>query len=672
MRAVEDAPRIRRRMTGLWRSPRAVTRLGVALLLLGLAAACIGRRVLFDLRAEDPDRSVYRFASGAAEVEVTTQMPWSRVPAVLPGSADAWTSPSAHAVSMRVELARPRALLLYVQPGRVRLRELPRTFGQPEASPGRLRILANRVSIGVFDTPGLGRRVTDEGTPAPPRIELALPAAALGDSRSLRITLVNEGPHGIGLRRVRLIEALPSLSLGHLARGGRFPLASGGFLAIGLGLLLRARLQRAADGRGGRPVRRALGPGLGLLVLGLAVAAPVATRSVPHFVWLLLLLGVLPLGRRPPRPANVPRAWPSRLARGAGNGLLALCALVVAVAAGEFALRMVFGEEPWARLVLHTPVPAPATVGLVNSLGFNEREFPLDKPAGVYRIAVLGDSLSVSAPRGQRFGDVIVDRLNAQPSKSVAYEAVSFGRAGIDTNVETEILQGVVWRTKPDFILLEFYVNDLENGDHSGRPEDYPLIPGENAVSRWLRRLTDHMLLRKMLEEQSDALQERLGLAETYPAYMYDRFGDPAGAHWQTAAYELRNFIRECRKHQTPLAIALFPHLSAGLPAGAYEFDELYDQVLDLCRQENVPCVDLRSTYAPYRDYTSLWLTRFDPHPNARAHRLAAERLVEVLGPFWLAAGRAAGGRGAPGLTAGAGVSRAAAPDSAASRSRRS
>lgn len=102
-------------------------------------------------------------------------------------------------------------------------------------------------------------------------------------------------------------------------------------------------------------------------------------------------------------------------------------------------------------------------------------------------------------------------------------------------------------------------------------------------------------------------------------------------------AYELRELIRQCREHEVPLA--LFPHLSPGLWAGAYEYAELYDQVLALCHEEAGPCVDLRATFAPCRDYTSFWVNRFDPHPNARAHRLTGERIVEALGPAWLEAG---------------------------------
>ena len=122
-------------------------------------------------------------------------------------------------------------------------------------------------------------------------------------------------------------------------------------------------------------------------------------------------------------------------------------------------------------------------------------------------------------------------------------------------------------------------------------------------------------------------------MTETYPAYMNRLFGDTASPHWQAAAHELRRFIAECRTHRTPVAIALFPHLSAGLPTGAYEFADLHDQVLEICREESVPCVDLRATFAPSRDYLSLWVHRFDAHPNAHAHRLAGERILEVRGP---------------------------------------
>ena len=621
-------------------------RLRVGLLLIAITAAGVGRQELFNLAAEDPARSVHRFATGAAEVEVTTQMPWSRVPAVLPGPADAWAGGSAHAVAVHVALQAPRDRLLYVQTSRARPPELPADPAPAGDSTAHLRVLVNGMRVASFEAPAIGGPPAPSTPRAPPRIRIPIPATAQGPDAPVTIALVNDGGAGVALRRVRLIEAWPSFSPTRLTHGGRFPVVSAVALAVSLGLFLWMRLHAEGDGLARHPWRRALGPGLGLLLLGVAVAAPAVTRSVPRGAWLLLILLLLPMGRGDPRPATARRPLSTVLARAAGNALLALIAVAVSFVAGELALRAAFRDERWARSVLYVPAPGPPRRRPLNSLGFDEREVSLEKPPGVYRIAILGDSLSVSAPRAQRFGSVIADRLNAHGPRPVTYEAVSFGRTGADTNHETETLQRAVWRTHPDFVLLEFYVNDLENGDHSGRPEGSSLIPGDSGPARWLRRATDRTLFRRMLQMQFDILQERLGLVETYPAYMHRRFGDPAGVHWQAAAYELRDFIGECRAHDTPLAIALFPHLSAGLPAGSYEFAELHDQVLELCRAESIPCVDLRSTFAAYRNYTSLWVNRFDPHPNALAHRLAAERLLEVLGPLWLDVGRRPGSGG--------------------------
>ena len=81
----------------------------------------------------------------------------------------------------------------------------------------------------------------------------------------------------------------------------------------------------------------------------------------------------------------------------------------------------------------------PAAIS-VNKLGFDEREFPLQKAPGVYRIVILGDSPAVSAPRLRRIGDVVAELLNARsPSAAVTYESVSFGKVGVDTPEEVEI-----------------------------------------------------------------------------------------------------------------------------------------------------------------------------------------------------------------------------------------
>jgi hypothetical protein len=177
---------------------------------------------------------------------------------------------------------------------------------------------------------------------------------------------------------------------------------------------------------------------------------------------------------------------------------------------------------------LHLPDPATANAPPGNAFGFDEREFPLEKPRGVYRIAVVGDSLAVSAPRAQRFGSIVAQRLNARAPEGITYEALNFGRTGADTGEETEILHQFVWRAHPDFVLLEWYVNDLEDGDYSERPRiTYP-ISADSRVGQWFDRLTDGAVLRRLVSEEYGLAMEQLGLVETYPAYVHRLFAEPA------------------------------------------------------------------------------------------------------------------------------------------------
>jgi lysophospholipase L1-like esterase len=643
------------------------TRLGVALVVLAIAAATIAPRELFSLTAEDSDRSVRRFRLGPANVLVLPRAPWAQVPAWLPGPADQWAGGSSHAIVLSLDPPPPRALVLDIRTGRTKSFAFSSFPAPPVNSRGQLRIVVNGKNVTTVEIMAAGSPPRGAARPSR-RVHVAIPASVLDRGAPLTMAVVNDGSVGVGLERIRLAEALPSFSVSHLRLDGRFPAVCGAVLAVGLAFLLRGRLEGPGGGGATRGWRRASGPALGLLILGLAVAAPAGMRALPRWAWLLLILSVLPLGRSLAPAATVRRGPALILARGLGSGLLALLALAVSLIAGELALRAVFGDEPWAQSALRVPPPRTRNGAHTNSLGFDEREFPLEKPPDVYRIAILGDSLSVSAPRAQRFGSVIADRLSLHPPGRVTYEALNFALTGIDTEEETEILRQSVWRAHPDFVLLEWYVNDLENGDYSERPQaSYPMS-AETGLGGWLYRLTDRTLLRWMLREEYESAQQQLGFVETYPAYMHRLFGEPASPRWGIAADALRSFIAECRAHRTPVAIALFPHLSAGLSAGTYEFAELHDQVLDLCHQEGVPCIDLRSTFAAYRDYGRLWVHRFDAHPNALAHRLAGERLVEVLGPLWLDAGRALGGGGHPEAP----VSRAVAPGSAASRFRRS
>lgn len=585
-----------------WSSPRVWAGAAVAFALVATAAAATARTAIFDLVAEDRERSVRRLAAGAREVEVDPRVPWARIPRLLPGPADAWAGGRPHAVRFQLGRRPLRSLDLY----------LTREEG-PVERPARLTVIVNGVTVTTVGiTAGVG-----------PRHRIRVPSTALGDAADVSLAVVADSGPGVVLERARLVEASPSFAWAHLARGGSFPPESAIFLAASLGSLLVWAWPRVPD---------AAGPVIGLLLLNLARVLPresFLATGIPRWLWVAVPWGLL-----------LARWGRIRLARVIGslrpravvlNGLVSVTALALSLVAAEFGLRAWFRAVTSAgdtRTYFHQPGER------VNSWGFREREVPLAKPDGVYRIAVIGDSLTwgPGVPVPERFSNLIERFLNEKGRPGSTYEALNFGISGWDTEDEVRILRQLVLKTDPDFVLLQWYVNDFENGYHLERPRPAPLVRPATLHLKLLRSSA----LYALLDPKWTALQEMLGLVESFPAYLYRRFGDPDGPDSTYEMERVKEFIGECRSHRIPVGIVLFPSVGPGLVSGTYEFGYLHDRVLAACRDENVTCVDLRSTFAGYTNYRTLWATPLDPHPSPLANRLAAERLVDAFGRTWL------------------------------------
>jgi len=115
----------------------------------------------------------------------------------------------------------------------------------------------------------------------------------------------------------------------------------------------------------------------------------------------------------------------------------------------------------------------------VNTEGRRDVEHSVAKPAGVYRIALLGDSYAeaMQVEREQTFWARLPDDLRAcgfQPGKRI--EVLNFGVSGYGTAQEYLMLSSVAMRYRPDLVLLQFTNgNDVRNNsaaldDEKARP----------------------------------------------------------------------------------------------------------------------------------------------------------------------------------------------------------
>jgi hypothetical protein len=148
-------------------------------------------------------------------------------------------------------------------------------------------------------------------------------------------------------------------------------------------------------------------------------------------------------------------------------GIAAAIALAV-LGAGEVALRAAkLGAPAWHRpdpqlgwsLRPHTRGWHEGVHSRINALGQRDRDHVVQKRAGVYRIAVLGDEYSeaLDVPLDKTWWwqlPLALRRCGVDGPERI--EVLNFGVAGYGTAQELVLLQSGVMRYEPDLVLLQF------------------------------------------------------------------------------------------------------------------------------------------------------------------------------------------------------------------------
>ena len=302
---------------------------------------------------------------------------------------------------------------------------------------------------------------------------------------------------------------------------------------------------------------------------------------------------------------------------------LAGAATVATLVAAEFGLRYAFRDvhssADGRTFFAHRGGPSLRT----NALGFREREIGA-KRSDHYRIAVVGDSFTwgQGIEERERFSDVI------EASLGPSYEVLNFGIPGNNLSEHVQLLEQAL-KVSSDFVLFQLYINDFEMPEMI-RPEAHALVPWP-TLDYWLLRSS---ALYDLLNDEWGQLQEATGMVESYARYMERNLHDPASVNSRAAFGLLSKFIERARAAGVPSGTVLFPN--PGFLSKNYPFGYLHDRVRVVCAEQRITCLDLRSSFATaFRNPQSMWVSRFDPHPNARANSRAAQEILAAFRDAW-------------------------------------
>ncbi len=97
----------------------------------------------------------------------------------------------------------------------------------------------------------------------------------------------------------------------------------------------------------------------------------------------------------------------------------------------------------------------------INSHGIRDREYSIPKPKNVFRIIILGDSVTFGTeyPIEQTYAKILEQKLNSNPNSSVKYEVLNAGVCAYNAIQKFILLKNRLLDYKPDLVIFQF-IND--------------------------------------------------------------------------------------------------------------------------------------------------------------------------------------------------------------------
>lgn len=277
-----------------------------------------------------------------------------------------------------------------------------------------------------------------------------------------------------------------------------------------------------------------------------------------------------------------------------------------------------------------------------NRFGIRDRtDLTLEKPAGTTRVVCLGDSFTLGwGVRQEHNWPVLAEQELRRRWPQV--QVVNCGGAGSSYADEYELaLRHRHGRFQPDLVLVSLCLNDLivTNGklcqyrSEAMRDEELPT----EERRWWMASAVLADLVRASAQRHAldldpgrDWVGELMQLPADHP--WYTQKSETPDCYWVkgTPQRALRGVRDWCRDHGARAAVVVWPLLQGTGDGQFYPFTRLHGLVVEFCKAEGLPCLDLLPTLRG-QPAESLWVSPADMHPNERAQLLVAPTLAAFM-----------------------------------------
>ncbi len=228
-----------------------------------------------------------------------------------------------------------------------------------------------------------------------------------------------------------------------------------------------------------------------------------------------------------------------------------------------------FRHRPNAVRVAPRAPGGERTLVRINSHGFHDEEFPLEKPAGELRGLMLGDSVTMGHMLAfeETFSERLEELLDERDSRYSSHQIINAGVQGYATFQEVVAFQNAL-AFSPDFVVLGFCLNDVTEPfvvqrEFGGTGLDYHevlqeksafvgYLKNETGIGRCLLAVRQRATTAHELKQWEDYNVRSMTLGSTTEP----RFQQA----WAITLRDLGRVYALAAEHRLPFVLLIFPY----------------------------------------------------------------------------------------------------------------
>jgi lysophospholipase L1-like esterase len=335
----------------------------------------------------------------------------------------------------------------------------------------------------------------------------------------------------------------------------------------------------------------------------------------------------------------------------ASRAALVAASVVVALAIAEGVARLLTDEPQLVFRNSITPSDDPLlgyalrpgardADATISSAGLRDREFVSPKPAGTWRLAAIGDSITYGSggPASASYPKQLERLLTrARTESAPRIEVLNLGVPGYNLPQIVQRLRTLAPAFQPDAIVYGYSLNDPQ----SFSIEAEALRRLRNGVEErvaattfeaWLARSRIVRLVRQEAAARASLAALRADMPND-PTYAAAKSGDPAqylraihteGESAARVAQGIAELATVARNASQPVLVAIFPLFG---DVGTDPLDDVRARVGALAAEHGLAALDLAPAYAAAARALGARLRADILHPDALGHHVAAVAL---------------------------------------------